>query len=204
MEKFEALPEEKRNQILDAAFLCFGKNGYKKTSTADIAKAAGISKAMIFHYFGTKKAMFFYLLDVSMKWVSQSMFDELNDMPEDFFDRITMLTKLKMDTLNKWPSLFQFCTAMFYEQDPEIDEEMNLWKAKGAEKRTELVLTDFDRKKFKESASPELAMELLIGYSIGIGQEASGRKIGDMSELVEKFIACADMLKRNLYKEEYL
>ena len=45
MENFLNLPEEKQNTILDAAFAAFGANGYKKASIADIAAAAGISKA---------------------------------------------------------------------------------------------------------------------------------------------------------------
>ncbi|MDL2293402.1 TetR/AcrR family transcriptional regulator [Ruminococcaceae bacterium OttesenSCG-928-D13] len=52
---YEKLPEEKRHQILLAAFSCFGNGGYRKASIADIAKTAGISKASVFQYFGTKK-----------------------------------------------------------------------------------------------------------------------------------------------------
>ncbi len=55
MEKFLNLPIEKQNDIIDAGLIAFGTNGYKKASISDIAKAAGISKSMIFHYFRTKK-----------------------------------------------------------------------------------------------------------------------------------------------------
>jgi len=50
--------------ITDAALKSFGTNGYKKSSISDIATGAGISKAMIFHYFGTKKALYLYLMDL--------------------------------------------------------------------------------------------------------------------------------------------
>lgn len=56
MEKFLSLPMEKRNLIIDAALKSFGLHGYKKASISDIASSAGISKAMMFHYFGTKKS----------------------------------------------------------------------------------------------------------------------------------------------------
>lgn len=55
MEAFANLPSEKRQRILDAAISCFGATGYRKTSMQDVAEAAGISKAMVFHYFDTKK-----------------------------------------------------------------------------------------------------------------------------------------------------
>lgn len=55
LERFFRLSEEKQNSIIDAALKAFGINGYKKTSVSDIAAEAGISKAMVFHYFGTKR-----------------------------------------------------------------------------------------------------------------------------------------------------
>ena len=51
LEKFLSLPIDKQDIIVNAALTCFGINGYKKTSISDIAAAAGISKALIFHYF---------------------------------------------------------------------------------------------------------------------------------------------------------
>ena len=53
-EKFFALPEEKRRRIVNAAMEAFGKNEYKRASTDDIAARAGISKGLLFHYFGSK------------------------------------------------------------------------------------------------------------------------------------------------------
>ncbi|WP_106964997.1 TetR/AcrR family transcriptional regulator [Amycolatopsis orientalis] len=48
----------KRRAILDAAAICFARNGFEKTSTADICRAAGISSGSLFHYFPSKRAVF--------------------------------------------------------------------------------------------------------------------------------------------------
>ena len=61
MDKFLALTEEKQTTIRNAALACFAKHGYEKASINDIAVAAGISKASIFQYFGTKQALYEYL-----------------------------------------------------------------------------------------------------------------------------------------------
>ncbi|HEY3447506.1 MAG TPA: TetR/AcrR family transcriptional regulator [Myxococcales bacterium] len=50
--------EATRKQILDAAVQCFAKQGYDRTSTAAIAKAAGVSQGIIFHHFATKEGLF--------------------------------------------------------------------------------------------------------------------------------------------------
>ena len=60
-EKFLALDENKRDIILRAALQEFGKYGYKKTSVEQIAESAGISKSMVFHYFGSKLSLFEFL-----------------------------------------------------------------------------------------------------------------------------------------------
>ena len=53
--RFYSLPEEKRSAILNAGFHVFSQNTYKKSPMSEIADAAGISKALMFHYFHNKK-----------------------------------------------------------------------------------------------------------------------------------------------------
>ena len=50
--------ETTRTQILEAAMVCFARRGYDGASTAEIAKAAGVSQGIIFHHFGTKEGLF--------------------------------------------------------------------------------------------------------------------------------------------------
>lgn len=44
-----------KKKTLEAAIILFGKKGYNGTSTLEIAKAAGVSQATVFKYFGTKE-----------------------------------------------------------------------------------------------------------------------------------------------------
>lgn len=50
--------DERRDEILDVAFLAFGTHGFDGTSTEGIAKAAGVSQPYLFRLFGTKKQLF--------------------------------------------------------------------------------------------------------------------------------------------------
>lgn len=56
-EQFEAIREEKRSRILDAALHLFGTQGYNNTSISQIAKKADISKGLIYNYFESKEAV---------------------------------------------------------------------------------------------------------------------------------------------------
>jgi AcrR family transcriptional regulator len=48
---------EREAQILAAACRAFGERGYAATSVADVADAAGISKPLIYNYFGSKDGL---------------------------------------------------------------------------------------------------------------------------------------------------
>lgn len=49
--------EARRSQILDAAWICFARNGYHRTTMQDIATEAEISAGAIYRYFDGKEAV---------------------------------------------------------------------------------------------------------------------------------------------------
>src|SRR6267142_3016343 len=49
---------ERKDDLLEAAFIEFAEHGYEGTSTEDIARRAGISQPYLFRLFGTKKELF--------------------------------------------------------------------------------------------------------------------------------------------------
>jgi AcrR family transcriptional regulator len=55
--------ELKRDEILDVAAQCFADRSYPAASMNDIASACGTSKARLYHYYESKEAILFDLLD---------------------------------------------------------------------------------------------------------------------------------------------
>jgi AcrR family transcriptional regulator len=55
--------EIKRDEILDVAAQCFAERSYPAASMNDIAAAGGTSKARLYHYYESKEAILFDLLD---------------------------------------------------------------------------------------------------------------------------------------------
>lgn len=52
---------ERKQQIFEAAILCFGRQGYHLTTMDDIAAEAGLSKGSLYWYFKGKKELFISL-----------------------------------------------------------------------------------------------------------------------------------------------
>ncbi len=49
--------EDRREQILDAALRIFAKKGFAKATNKDIAREAGITTGLIYHYFASKEGL---------------------------------------------------------------------------------------------------------------------------------------------------
>ena len=55
--------EQTRGEILDAAIVRFGRDGYRTTAVADIARDAGVSGTLAYAYFPNKEALFLAAVD---------------------------------------------------------------------------------------------------------------------------------------------
>lgn len=51
-------PDERRAQILERAIELFGERPYAEVSTGDVARAAGVARGLINHYFGSKRGLY--------------------------------------------------------------------------------------------------------------------------------------------------
>ena len=61
--KNKALVEQRRRQIVDAAVTLFIENGFHKTTTRQIANAAGISIGSLYEYIATKEDVLYLVCD---------------------------------------------------------------------------------------------------------------------------------------------
>ncbi len=211
-EKFKALPIEKQDDIINAAMKVFGNAGYKKAYISEIAELSGISKSMVFYYFGSKKELYLYLLDLTYDELA-TPFENGNSFEEkDFFKRIIWATEVKMVVLRKRPSIMKFLTTYYFENDPEIQEEKKLFVARAEEIREKYSFTDIDYSKFKENVKPETVMKMLLRWTEGyitVLQNTDHYQTDEEMEafydaMLEEFYECFDMLRMNLYKPEYL
>lgn len=54
---------DKRRAILATAAKFFARNGFDRSSMNDLAKACGVSKALIYHYYDSKDALLYDIID---------------------------------------------------------------------------------------------------------------------------------------------
>jgi AcrR family transcriptional regulator len=204
LEKFLGLPTEKQNTIINAALKCFGANGYKKTSVSDIAAAAGISKAMVFHYFGTKKSLYFYLIDLCGNIFMNEINEKFDSTIDDFFERIRLSTSIEVSIMKKHPDIPSFLTSVYFENDEEVRDEIKTIMSQGDDFRNKIAFDGMDYSKFKDGTNLKLFMKMLLWLADGYANQMKNNPGIDLDTLFKEFDECLDMLRNNFYKEEYL
>ncbi|MEI6666799.1 MAG: TetR/AcrR family transcriptional regulator [Acidobacteriota bacterium] len=70
----EERTERSRAQILDAALALFSHQGYRATSTREIAQRAGVSTGSVYHHFKEKETIFRELLDTYWRAIEDPEF----------------------------------------------------------------------------------------------------------------------------------
>ena len=66
-EAFYKLSEEKQNNILSSGIREFATKSFSEANTDDITKSCGISKGLLFHYFGSKKEFYLFCLEKAIE-----------------------------------------------------------------------------------------------------------------------------------------
>lgn len=56
--RWQRRPEDRPEEILDAATTLFGEQGFARTRLEDVAKKAGVSKGTLYLYFDSKESLF--------------------------------------------------------------------------------------------------------------------------------------------------
>lgn len=204
MEKFLNLPVEKQTTIIDAALKSFSSNGYKKTSVSDIAATAGISKAMVFHYFGTKKKLYFYLIELCGNIIINEVTEKFDNTITDFFDRILLASEIEISAMKKHPALPSFITSVYFENDEEVKDDIKAMLAQGEGFRNKIAFDGMDASKFKDDVDIKVVLKILNWMAEGFTNQFSGKKDIDFDTVIEEFYECMNLLKSNLYKAEYL
>lgn len=125
-ERFECidLQNKKILKIVNSGFKVFAKNNFEKASTNLIVEDAGISRGLLYHYFQNKKELFEFLLYFSGKQILNNMLTQVDWSNQDFLIRIRQALVSKIETLEKFPYLYEFCNKYARSYSDELTEKI--------------------------------------------------------------------------------
>ncbi|ABX42206.1 TetR/AcrR family transcriptional regulator [Lachnoclostridium phytofermentans] len=201
MDSFFNLRAEKQEHIINAALNAFGRNGYKKASIADIAKEAGIAKGMVMYYFGSKKNLYLYLVNLSGKLLIEEIERGMDQSVTDFFDKIKMVSDIKIAMMKKHPAIISFLSSMFFETDEEVRDDIKAFISDGIKVRAEKVFDGTDVSKFKDDVDPKLLNKFILWAGEGLTNDLHlNDNMDKVDVFIKDFYECLDFMKKYFYK----
>jgi AcrR family transcriptional regulator len=165
----------RRTQILEAALLRFGRDGYRKTSLARIARDAEITDAGLLHHFRDKQQLLLAVveywherMDVRWERVSESVRDAFRCHLEDTAETLTM------------PGMVELAVMLAAEAtapDHPAHEHFSTWQEKGVAELAERLRAGSRTGELRPGLDHERVARECVAMDAGLMQQwlAAGR-----------------------------
>ena len=197
--KFYNLSQDRQNQIINGALKVFAASNYHQASTLDIAKEAGISKGLIFHYFDNKKELYLHLYKYCVDLVSNELEKDKDSSETDFFEILLHSQRCKCKLMKEHRYIYDFVVKVYLEKDIELVEEIAIYSKLFIADNFRQFFERIDTSKFREGVDIPLLFQSLQWCADGFMRSAlnSNRSI---DEIDEEFAKVLELYKRNFYK----
>ena len=153
-EKFFDLKKEKQDRMINAALKIFAMNGYAHASTDDMVREAGISKGLLFHYFGSKAVIYSFVYDYSVRYMTLELSTGISKEETDYFGLLGQIKAAQLQVLRNYPYMQQFLNKSSSEDVKEAlmetEEKRNLLPLRYLE-----IMEQADLNKFKTDVDVE-------------------------------------------------
>jgi AcrR family transcriptional regulator len=104
--KIKAMDEEKRSRLIQSAMQEFTR-GYSLANTDEITRNAGISKGLLFHYFGSKRGLFLFLMRHALEVVMEEYLKVTFDS-RDYLENLWKVSLKAQQLSFQYPVLYEF------------------------------------------------------------------------------------------------
>lgn len=207
-EKFNAVSKEKQESVISAAIAIFGAGGYVKANTSEICEQAGISKGLLFHYFGSKKNLFLFLVDYITEDMSKRYYSQMKKMPMELFELLTESTMIKLKIAAEIPMAYKIIYEAYVNPPSELKNDLEEKLSGLFSNQKELFAQMVDVSLFKDEITPKRGIDLIWACSKGLydlyledlKKMTAEETLSNMEWIKEDMMAHFAILKTALYK----
>jgi AcrR family transcriptional regulator len=160
-------PIDKRAAILDAALTEFAAHGYRATSTNAIIKRAGVAKGLIFHYFGSKEALYVAVVEDVADQFTSRMSKYLQTAPADLFERVLGWSQVKLELIAEDPRRLRVLVNALAEAPEEIRGRIRARVEEEGKPRLADLLQGIDTSRLRPGVTVKDAIDILTLLAAG-------------------------------------
>ncbi|HEY0630969.1 MAG TPA: TetR/AcrR family transcriptional regulator [Thermoleophilaceae bacterium] len=132
--------DERRRQLLEAGALVFTEHSYDDASMAEVARAAGISKGLLYHYFPSKRDLFVATLEAAaaeLREITQP--DPALPLPEQLVGALDAYLRWIEEHADSYVKLLESATS-----SDDVRSYMAQMRANTVERMLELLVRSGD------------------------------------------------------------
>lgn len=194
----QARSRRTRQRILDAAADVFEVKGYDETTTAEIARKAGVAVGTLYGWFPDKRAILLEILHDTVERMAEEIVGGLD--PElwagaDVRASARALIEKSFKTRRLRPGLQRILWERFF-KDPQVRESMEAIeeRVQGAIEALLCSLNDAGRTRVADPASAAFAIHAAVEWSAarlmlgGAPDEVVDRAVDTVTEMVSRLI----------------
>jgi TetR/AcrR family transcriptional regulator len=153
--------ETSREKIIRGAIKVFANNGYEKASTTLVAKEAGLSKGLIFHYFISKDDLYAETYKEAVRLLVSQMTEQIDYSEPDLLRRLRKTVELKLRLMKRYPDILSFISEAYLNPPAMYKNELDEINTHEVEKAFASFYTGIDYTGFKEGVDIRLAVETI-------------------------------------------
>jgi len=180
-DKFLKLDNDKQMRIINAAMKEF-RYGYKKASTDIIVKEAGISKGLLFHYFGTKEQLYAFIVSYVLEFAQRDYFKKLDKEETDILEILWQAALNKKSIANQYPYLHDFLMGSYIHRRDVPSVEINSIFEFGEKLTFEDMLSRCDLTLFRDDIDHKKAIAIICMSIDGLVSEKESEVNSNSSE----------------------
>lgn len=155
------MDKSKKEDIINACIKEFAEYGYKDANTNRIYKEAGVSKGLIFHYYGSKENLFILAVErcigKALKDFEQISIDDLN-----FIDSMIAYNEAKAKFFMQNPAYYKILTQAFFNAPENLKERLAVRYSEIYSLSMRIFSELFEKVKLKKDVSKEAAMQAVM------------------------------------------
>ncbi len=156
--------EERRKKILDSAIKVFAKKNYQAATTAEIAREAGVSEALIYQHFKSKKELFIASIEETGSFFIENLRKILKNYDSDPIEGFRSVYRFYFTYLKRDPTLAKMSLMIIAEaDDPEIKEVLKKYLEKAASIFARAISNAQKKGLVIDTFNPEAMAWLLVG-----------------------------------------
>ena len=198
-EKFYKLPLEKQRKIIFGGYRIFGEYAYKKAPMSMIAEEAGISKALLFHYFINKKELYLFLFKEAIYCSNSETQGEEFYRDIEFFDFMKWNISHSLKMAWKYPYMYQFLSRAYYEKDDNVSNGIEKLKTQYIQSNKDDVFKSIDTSRFKCINDAKVLFDMITFMAEGYMTHNREQVLKNPEKTISLFNQYMDSLKENYY-----